>query len=524
MKRTNHTAPQTLVLIHPPVAKPCEPPAGITRLAGALRSRGVGCTLIDANLEGILHLLQTADRGSDTWSRRARQNLTQHLALLRNEAAAGNVDRYRRAVADIGRLLQRAGENDNIRLEPANYTDRQLNPLRSTDLQLAAAAPRRNPFYNYFQHKLLPRLHAIAPDWVGLSITYLSQALCALALIGAIKKALPTTRVIIGGGLVTSWLSRPGTAPDLGCWVDRLVAGPGEDELLTILGRPGGEHHALPDYNDLRSMAYLSPGPILPYSASEGCWWRRCRFCPEQSERHPYRPVPTSLAVAQLQTLTSHYRPALIHLLDNALSPALLRALAADPPGAAWYGFARIGPPLDDPAFCRALAAAGCVLLKLGLESGDQSVLDALDKGISLDMAEQVLHNLQAAAIATYVYLLFGTPAEDEAAARRTLDFAVRHHADIGFLNLAIFNLPNGSPEAADLELTDFYDGELALYRNFRHPKGWNRANVRRFLDKEFKRHPAIQPILRRDPPVFTSNHAAFFTPGMRTFHPKPHR
>jgi hypothetical protein len=34
---------------------------------------------------------------------------------------------------------------------------------------------------------------------------------------------------------------------------------------------------------------------------------------------------------------------------------------------------------------------------------------------------------------------------------------------------------------------------------------------IRQFLDKEFRRHPAIAPILRRDPPVFTSNHAPFF-------------
>ncbi len=34
---------------------------------------------------------------------------------------------------------------------------------------------------------------------------------------------------------------------------------------------------------------------------------------------------------------------------------------------------------------------------------------------------------------------------------------------------------------------------------------------VRQFLDKEFKRHPAIAPILRRDPPIFTSNPAPFF-------------
>jgi hypothetical protein len=92
----------------------------------------------------------------------------------------------------------------------------------------------------------------------------------------------------------------------------------------------------------------------------------------------------------------------------------------------------------------------------------------------------------------------------------KTLSYIAARARSIDFLNLAIFNLPVGSHQADDLELRDFYPGDLALYSDFIHPKGWNRARVRRFLEKKFKKDPQIQPILRRDPPIFTSNHAAF--------------
>ena len=46
-----------MLLIYPPMAKPCEPPAGIARLAGALRGHRIPCTLLDANLEGQRFLL-----------------------------------------------------------------------------------------------------------------------------------------------------------------------------------------------------------------------------------------------------------------------------------------------------------------------------------------------------------------------------------------------------------------------------------------------------------------------------------
>ena len=150
-------------------------------------------------------------------------------------------------------------------------------------------------------------------------------------------------------------------------------------------------------------------------------------------------------------------------------------------------------------------------MLKLGLESGDQGVLDALEKGIDLDMVSRALNNLRETGIATYIYLLFGTPPENLDDARRTLDFTVRHSEAITYLNLAIFNMPLNSPDAAGLAISDFYQGDLSLYTDFKHPRGFGRKEIRQFLDREFRRHPAIIPIIQRDPPFFSSNHAPFF-------------
>ena len=141
--------------------------------------------------------------------------------------------------------------------------------------------------------------------------------------------------------------------------------------------------------------------------------------------------------------------PALVHLLDNAVSPELMDAMISHHGGTPWYGFARITPHLADPGFCSALRSSGCVMLQLGIESGDQGVLDALEKGIDLATASQALMKLKEAGISTYVYLLFGTPPETKDCARKTLDFIVRHSAWIDFLNTAIFNLPCGSDPGA---------------------------------------------------------------------------
>lgn len=501
-----------IVLIHPPVAKPSEPPAGLARLAGALRAHGRGCHVIDANIEGLLFLARTGEKPEDTWTRRAHRHLERHLDALRTHATYRQPDTYRRAVADINRLLDKAGHTHGIKVGLANYVDARLNPVRSEDLIQAAQQPERNPFYAYFQTRLLPLVGGDGADEVGISINFLSQALCAFALIGMVRRAYPGMKIIIGGGLVTSWLKQSDISDKFDGWVDRMVSGPGEPALLGAPDCPTRTRHCMPDYGDLQNYAYLSPGWVLPFSASRGCWWRRCAFCPERAEGHPFSPVPHSKVVAQLKQLCRDQRPVLIHLLDNAISPALLRALVKNPPGAPWYGFVRIAAPLDDPDFCRQLKDAGCVMLKIGLESGDPKVLAALEKGVDLSLASRVLASLKAAGIATYVYLLFGTPAEDEAAAHNTLSFVRDHSNAIGFLNLALFNLPVASAQINALAHKAFYQGDLALYRDFAHPKGWDRPQVRRFVEKQFKKDPHIQPIVRRDPLYFTSNHAAFMT------------
>ncbi len=518
-----------MLLIFPPVAKPCEPPAGIAKLAGALKAHGVSCATLDANLEGLLYLLQQPRTASDTWTRRAVKNISSNLTALRDPRTYRSPDHYSRAVKDVNRVLMASSKAYHAVLGLADYRHQQLSPLRSADLITAAEHPEQDPFYPWFSRRLpavfeesvfsqrYPLSLPGSGQWrtakfVGFSLNYLSQALCAFAMIGYIRQEYPGVKIVLGGGLVTSWMKGPAWKDPFGCFVDHLIAGPGEGPLLELLGAHGKQQKsAAPDYSSMPLHEYLSPGPILPYSGSSGCYWNKCSFCPETAEDNPYVPVPVKRAMAELAVLVKETKPVLIHLLDNSISPALMAALADKPPGVPWYGFARISKELMDLDYCRALKRSGCRMLKLGLESGDQGVLDRLRKGIDLATASLVLKNLHAAGIAAYVYLLFGTPAETIREARKTLAFVAAHSDAITFLNLAVFNMPVCGQEAGEYADGKFYEGDLSLYTAFRHPRGWDRKAVRRFLDAEFKKHPAVSAILKKDPPIFTSNHAAFF-------------
>ncbi len=501
-----------MLLIYPPVSRPCEPPAGIAKLSGALKQHGIGHRVLDANLEGLLFLLENAKEPrnslSGTWTKRAFRNIRRNLDSLKNGKTYRSIDRYKRAVLDLNRVLEVSSGAVSL----ANYQHSELSPLRSMDLLRAAAHPEENPFYPYFSQRLRGLLEEEQPAHVGFSLNYLSQALTTFAMIGFLRRECPGLVIIMGGGLVTSWAAGPDWKDPFAGLIDHFIAGPGEHRLISLLcGEGVGKGHIIPDYDLLPVGDYLSPGVILPYSGSSGCYWNRCSFCPEKAEGGSYVPVPAQTVAADLNVLERRKSPALIHLLDSAVSGALMDELIKTAPSAPWYGFARIERRLADPDFCAALKSSGCVMLKLGIESGDQGVLDRMGKGIDLDVASRALNALKKAGIESYVYLLFGTPAEGLAEAGKTLQFTVNHAEEIGFLNLAIFNLPVSAPDARQLRTSGFYGGDLSLYTDFVHPSGWNRKEVRSFLENEFRRHPAVSSILRKDPPFFTSNHAPFF-------------
>ncbi|MGD9309057.1 MAG: radical SAM protein [Desulfosarcina sp.] len=511
---------KSILLIHPPVTKPCEPPAGLAKLAGSLREHGVDCRILDASIDGLLHLLDRPAAASDTWTRRAWTRRTDHVQALRTMDLFGNRARYERAVMDLNRLLHTSALCFQTSLTLANYQSDRLSPVRSADLIQAAEQYEANPFFAAFSAQLGAVWHDWEPDVVGVSINFMSQALCAFAMIGFIRRQLPRTTVVCGGGLVSSWMRLPGRGSPFSGLIDDMVCGAGESRLIALCTGSDVPTDSVIgyDWDAFHRYRYLSPLRVMPYSTSRGCYWKKCAFCPETAEDAPYNTGPPRSISEDLKATGARMGAGLIHFLDNALSPRFLGYLIDHPPGIPWYGFARVTRHLTDAGFVHGLRVAGCVMLKLGVESGDQAVLDALAKGVDIGMVSRALKTIHQAGIATYVYLLFGTPAENEASANRTLAFTRDHAAHIDYLNLAVFNLPAHSRDAASLDTREFYAGDLSLYREFVHPQSWNRNRVRPWLSKVFRKQAAIRQILNNDPPYFTSNHAPFFSLAKRSY------
>jgi radical SAM superfamily enzyme YgiQ (UPF0313 family) len=522
-----------MLLIFPPIVKPCEPPPGVALLSGALKEQGFPCKVIDANIEGILYLIRSDKSRKlekmDAWSKRAIKNREQMLRDFKEPFLYTNDSRYHQRVYDLNRLLSISADHDQgqgqgqnrarFRLSLSDYSDKLLSPLKSRDLMQSAREYRDNPFYPYFEECLRPILKSglknSDADFVGVSLCYLNQALTAFALAGWIKDNFKEKQIIMGGGLISSWMSHPDYSHPFKGLVDLCIRGEGEVALLKLLSKkPLSKKHYIPDYDFVKKDIYLAPGLVLPFRASIGCYWSKCSFCPEKAEKSHYKVQKIAEVLENLKILDRKYQPDYVHFIDNAVPPAFLRAMSLEKFSFKWYGFIRFEKDLLSLDYCKSLKAAGCDMLKLGLESGDPTVLARMNKGTDLAIASRILENLHKAGILTYVYLLFGTIYEDETAAFRTLDFVKAHEKFIDYLNLAIFNLPRFSEDAGEVETTQFYDGDLSLYMDFKHPLGWDRRKIKHFISRIFKKeltNGTNGGHIQRTPAFFSSNHAAFF-------------
>lgn len=523
-----------MLLLYPPCVRSTEPPLGIARLSGYLKANGINAETIDLNQGAFAHLIHSDTieidkKTSSVWSLGSLKRRVYNYSCLTNNKAYENFDRYKRTVLDLNKALTELSKPFGVSVTLANYEDNKLSPLKYEDLLSSAQNYKANIFYNYFSLTLKEKLSQVKNPVIGISINFLSQALCAFALIGYIKDTLPSATIILGGGLMTSWIKQEKLALDenFKSLVSKIIPEKGEEQLLNyILENLYRENiyrekqeafvikskSAAPDFSDFKNNAYFSKKKIIPYNLSSGCPWKKCTFCPEKAENNVYTSMTNQKIYEELCILKEEYKPSLFHFTDSEISPLHFNGLIENPIHTNWYGFARFSKELTSLDYCKKLAKAGCVLLQLGLESGNQKVLDAMGKGTNLEEIKIILNNLYEAKISAFLYVLFGTPHENYAEAQDTKNFVSEYSSKITFMNTAIFNLPNTSELAKEYATQEFYSGDLSLYTDFTHPSAWNREAIRIFLKKEFESEPNIKKIIQRNPPIFTSNHAAYFS------------
>lgn len=315
----------------------------------------------------------------------------------------------------------------------------------------------------------LPSFQQLAcADLVGFSISYESQLIPSLLIAGLIKRKHPAVQILFGGSFFynyTEEFTKILYSIDL---VDALIVGPGEEILLSIakIGlertveseefsiQKIGEHYLLtlladqtgvvtyaPDFSDLAFDRYLSRVKAFPYMIRNQCYYGKCKFCNGDRDCGTILNKEVKKAFQNMNTIAQRTGCKHAYIVDAALSPSDLKKIAEmhGEVGLTWIANGRFERVLDDVQLLENLYQSGCRMLRFGLESGSQRVLNLMNKGINLEVASRTLQKLHQVGILSHVYLMFGYWGETAENRKETLQFLEENRAYIDSYSISIF-------------------------------------------------------------------------------------
>ena len=106
------------------------------------------------------------------------------------------------------------------------------------------------------------------------------------------------------------------------------------------------------------------------------------------------------------------------HVLPGKAALAIQRKL-----GVRWSCWGRVTPCTQK--LLETIARAGCWLVSFGIESGNQDLLDKLQKGMTLEKCRKVVAWAHQAGIETHGTFMLAIPGETPEKAEKTIDFAI---------------------------------------------------------------------------------------------------
>jgi radical SAM superfamily enzyme YgiQ (UPF0313 family) len=120
----------------------------------------------------------------------------------------------------------------------------------------------------------------------------------------------------------------------------------------------------------------------------------------------------------------------------------LCQMLASKPLGLRFNCAVRTGHADDD--LLGMLKEAGCLMVSLGIESGDEGLLERHKAGVTLDEVKDTVFRIQAKGLRAKGLFMMGLPGETEETIKKTSDFVMS--LDLDDMNMSKFTPFPGAP------------------------------------------------------------------------------
>lgn len=310
--------------------------------------------------------------------------------------------------------------------------------------------------------QVLVRVREFQPHVTGFT-AFTNEIKPAAYQASVIKEALPSTVTVVGGVHASALPEQ--TLREFPAF-DFVVVGEGEvtfhefcdairagQEVRGIAGlayREGGSVYVGPTRERILDQDSI-PFPawdLLPRSdeywvqSMRGCPFK-CQFCMNPNGRVA-RKRSVENVVAELEMLVKDYGAKTIwfgdelfsvdmvrtnELMDAMIAQGLQRKLSFD---------AQTHVRFVDEPLLRKLRAAGCSLVKMGVETGDEATLRKMGKGTTREHILKAGAAARRAGIRWGIFLIIGHPGETKESIHNSIDLAVKLNPDVPMFGIMV--------------------------------------------------------------------------------------
>lgn len=327
-----------------------------------------------------------------------------------------------------------------------------------------------------------------SPDLVGISV--LTRAHSRVKeLIREIKKSFPGLLIVIGGTQVTA--APEDVLTEFGA--DFAVIGEGEITLAGLIERlkkrglreaklgtvdglafldlegkvhinrarklvenldeipfPAWDLMPPANYRIVPILEPIKSFPVAPIMTSRGCPYN-CSFCASGvTWGRKIRFRSPENVIEEIIMLKEQYGVKEIHFADDNFTMDIERAericdlMTERKINLPWQCPNGVRIDRLPPSLLGKMKKAGCYAVGLGIESGNQKILDKNNKNLDLRVVPLVLENLRKVGIESYGFFILGLPGDTKRTINETIDFALTNSFDRVWFNL--FTPYPGSP------------------------------------------------------------------------------
>ncbi|MCF7861541.1 B12-binding domain-containing radical SAM protein [Candidatus Woesearchaeota archaeon] len=195
---------------------------------------------------------------------------------------------------------------------------------------------------------------------------------------------------------------------------------------------------------------WINGKKFLPIQATRGCKYR-CEFCDRVNLSKKFRQRSADSVLNEIKYQNKTHGITVFRFNDNLINVdhnfilEFCSKLIKSGLSIRWSALIRASTSLTVPLL-KLMKQSGCKLLALGIESGSDSVLKAMNKEITVEMVRKNIKDIHECGIPLRAYILIGYPTETESDFDETINFVRNIKKYIAYMSVSPFLFKPNTP------------------------------------------------------------------------------